>query len=260
MPPSQAATATAEARAATPSAGVLDHVVACTTFASASFGSSRCPGDRAATLLRAHPLPQAGRRRCCPEVPTSGLNCSHRRRPRRHTTPSRRVSLYYARGMSISPPAARLSPALPWFSLPVVIDVETGGSTANSHAYSKSAAVIVTWTPRRAGAGRYRVDARRGVRGIEIVRAFSSKSGIDPDHPFRFALPERQALEHLQAGARGDAADRYQRAILVGHNAAFDLGFLNAAIRRTSHKRSVPSVQLLRHGGAGPDSPTARPY
>ena len=29
-----------------------------------------------------------------------------------------------------------------------------------------------------------------------------------------------------------------QRAILVGHNAAFDLGFLNAAIKRTGHKRS----------------------
>lgn len=28
------------------------------------------------------------------------------------------------------------------------------------------------------------------------------------------------------------------RAILVGHNASFDLGFLNAAIRRTGHKRS----------------------
>jgi len=29
-----------------------------------------------------------------------------------------------------------------------------------------------------------------------------------------------------------------QRAILVGHNAAFDLNFLNAAIRRTGYKRS----------------------
>jgi len=29
-----------------------------------------------------------------------------------------------------------------------------------------------------------------------------------------------------------------QRAILVGHNAAFDIAFLNAAIRRTGHKRS----------------------
>ncbi len=29
-----------------------------------------------------------------------------------------------------------------------------------------------------------------------------------------------------------------QRAVLVGHNAAFDLGFLNAAVRRCAHKRN----------------------
>ena len=28
------------------------------------------------------------------------------------------------------------------------------------------------------------------------------------------------------------------RAVLVGHNAHFDLGFVNAAIKRTGHKRS----------------------
>ena len=33
-------------------------------------------------------------------------------------------------------------------------------------------------------------------------------------------------------------ASHCQRAILVGHNAHFDLGFINAAIRRTGHKRN----------------------
>src|SRR5690606_29937986 len=31
---------------------------------------------------------------------------------------------------------------------------------------------------------------------------------------------------------------RCQRAILVGHNAAFDLAFLNATVRRSEHKRN----------------------
>jgi ribonuclease T len=33
-------------------------------------------------------------------------------------------------------------------------------------------------------------------------------------------------------------ANECQRAVLVGHNAAFDLGFLNAAVRRVGHKRN----------------------
>ena len=42
------------------------------------------------------------------------------------------------------------------------------------------------------------------------------------------------------------------RAILVGHNAAFDLGFLNAAVARADVKRNpVPPVLLLRHRDAG---------
>ena len=69
-------------------------------------------------------------------------------------------------------------------------------------------------------------------RALEIT-------GIDVDHPFRGALDERLALDHLFAPIRA-AARRHgcQRAILVGHNAAFDLGFLNAAVRRVNHKRN----------------------
>ena len=64
-------------------------------------------------------------------------------------------------------------------------------------------------------------------------------NGIDPDHPFREALAEKAALDHLfqpiRAAVKGSAC---KRAILVGHNAFFDLGFINAAVERTAYKRN----------------------
>jgi ribonuclease T len=64
-------------------------------------------------------------------------------------------------------------------------------------------------------------------------------TGNIPDHPFRAALPERQALDLVFRPVRAAMRESgCQRAILVGHNAAFDLGFLNAAVRRTGHKRN----------------------
>jgi ribonuclease T len=124
--------------------------------------------------------------------------------------------------------------------LPVIVDVETGGFDAERDALLEIAVV-----PVRMGADGMLVPdpvvsanvepfpgANIDPRSLEIT-------GIDPDHPFRGALPERQALDHVFAPIRDavKAAD-CQRAVLVGHNAAFDLAFLNAAVRRTGHKRN----------------------
>ena len=64
-------------------------------------------------------------------------------------------------------------------------------------------------------------------------------TGIILDHPFRMAKPEKEALDHVFAAVRS-AVRRHncQRAILVGHNAHFDLNFLNAAVARVQHKRN----------------------
>jgi ribonuclease T len=52
-------------------------------------------------------------------------------------------------------------------------------------------------------------------------------------------LSERQALDHVFNPVRQAMREsECQRAVLVGHNAAFDLGFLNAAVRRCGHKRN----------------------
>jgi ribonuclease T len=64
-------------------------------------------------------------------------------------------------------------------------------------------------------------------------------NGIDPSHPFRFALRETEALLKLFSPIRKALkASGCKRAILVGHNAFFDLGFLNAAVERNNIKRN----------------------
>jgi ribonuclease T len=62
---------------------------------------------------------------------------------------------------------------------------------------------------------------------------------IDPHHPFRFAVPEAEALRTVFKAVRNAVKDTgCSRAILVGHNASFDLSFVNAAVNRNSIKRN----------------------
>ncbi|MEO6966907.1 MAG: ribonuclease T [Rhodanobacteraceae bacterium] len=124
--------------------------------------------------------------------------------------------------------------------LPVVVDVETGGFDAERDALLEVAAVIVGMD----GDGVVFPEPTVSTHVVPFPGAnLDPKSmeitGIDPDHPFRAALPEREALEHVFKPIRAAMkASGCQRAILVGHNAAFDLGFLNAAVRRAGHKRN----------------------
>ena len=75
--------------------------------------------------------------------------------------------------------------------------------------------------------------------GLQIDPKSLEITGIDLDHPFRLAKPEKEALDHVFAAIRA-AVKKHdcQRAILVGHNAHFDLNFLNAAVARVAHKRN----------------------
>ena len=65
-------------------------------------------------------------------------------------------------------------------------------------------------------------------------------TGIDPTHPFRFAIPEQQALHNIFLKINELLVESgCQRAVLVGHNAWFDLAFIQAAIKRC-HLHAVP--------------------
>jgi len=124
--------------------------------------------------------------------------------------------------------------------LPVVMDVETGGFDVERHALLEIAAVIV----RMDEAGFVHPEPVVSTHvdpfpGSELDPRSMEITGIDPGHPFRAAVPERAALDLIFKPVRQAVRDSgCQRAILVGHNAAFDLAVLNATIRRTGHKRS----------------------
>ena len=124
--------------------------------------------------------------------------------------------------------------------LPVVVDVETGGFDATRHALLELAAIPLELDEN----GLLVLGTTSSVHlhpapGTEIDPKSLEITGIDLDHPFRFAKHEKEALDHVFAPVRA-AVKKHgcQRAILVGHNAHFDLNFLNAAVARSGHKRN----------------------
>jgi ribonuclease T len=124
--------------------------------------------------------------------------------------------------------------------LPVVIDVESGGFHAKTDALLEIAAVIVevdnTGRLRRGTTHAYHVKPFEGSR---LDPASLEVNGIDPWHPLRPAIDEADALQRMFREIRTAIRSHgCRRAILVGHNAAFDLGFLNAAVERTGIKRN----------------------
>lgn len=124
--------------------------------------------------------------------------------------------------------------------LPVVVDVETGGFDWNRHALLEIAAVpIDVDADGRLVPGPTTSTHVVPAPGTEIDPKSLEVTGIILDHPFRDAVPERAALDRVFGPVR-EAMKRHgcQRAILVGHNAHFDLNFLNAAVARCGHKRN----------------------
>ena len=124
--------------------------------------------------------------------------------------------------------------------LPVVIDVETGGFVASTDAVLEVAATTV----RMDEDGLLAVHRTHNFHvlpfeGANIEQSALDFTGIDPYHPFREAVSEKDALGDLFGIIRKELREqKCTRAILVGHNAHFDAGFINAAVERCGIKRN----------------------
>jgi ribonuclease T len=124
--------------------------------------------------------------------------------------------------------------------LPVVVDCETGGFNSTTDALLEIAAVMIELTPdgwlKRGATHRYHVQP---FPGANLEPASLAINGIDPHHPLRPAITEKDALTRIFLEVR-NAVRRYDctRAVLVGHNSSFDLGFMNAAAARSGLKRN----------------------
>jgi ribonuclease T len=124
---------------------------------------------------------------------------------------------------------------------PIVIDVETAGFNAQTDALLEIAASILTMD-NNTGALSLDETVQFNVEpfeGANLEKKALEFTGIDPTNPLRGAVSEDKALKEIFKLVRKKMkAAGCQRAVMVAHNAAFDLGFLNAAIERCAIKRS----------------------
>lgn len=124
--------------------------------------------------------------------------------------------------------------------LPVAVDVETGGFNAKTDALLEIAACIL----RMDHFGRLKIAQTIEVqvepfKGSRVEPRSLEFTGIDLDDPGRRPIGENEALRQIFLPVRKELRDTgCNRAVLVGHNPAFDLSFVNAAVERTEYKRN----------------------
>ncbi|WP_017444625.1 ribonuclease T [Gayadomonas joobiniege] len=123
---------------------------------------------------------------------------------------------------------------------PVVIDVETAGFDAQKNALLEIAATMTEMDEEgQLFCGETIQFNIEPFEGSVLEPAALEFNGIDPQHPLRAAVSEQEALKEVFKLIR-KRQKHYdcQRAIMVAHNSAFDMAFVNAAIARTGIKRS----------------------
>lgn len=124
--------------------------------------------------------------------------------------------------------------------LPVVVDVETAGFNAKTDALLEIACIPILMDDTGKFYAGEAVNAHiEPFEGANLEQRALEFTGINPDSPFRKAISEdektamKRIFKHLKTVRQ---QTQCTKCILVGHNAHFDLGFLNAIIERTHTK------------------------
>lgn len=118
--------------------------------------------------------------------------------------------------------------------LPVVIDVETGGGNYQKDALLEIAVRLVDYNDEGLLAPQNSFACHViPFEGSRLDPEAMAVNKIDPYHPFRFAITEVEAIKQLfEFVSNAVHQMKCRRAILVGHNAHFDLSFIQAAAKR----------------------------
>lgn len=119
--------------------------------------------------------------------------------------------------------------------MPVIVDVETSGINPQKNALLEMCIVLVDMD--EAGVFRKQTTYFEHILpfdGAELDAKSLEFNQIDPFQPLRFAVDEKEALQKLFSPInQALKKSKCQRAVLVGHNAWFDLLFIKEAVKRT---------------------------
>lgn len=132
--------------------------------------------------------------------------------------------------------------------LPVVVDVETAGFNSATDALLEIACIPILMDDDGVFYPGEPLNAHiEPFEGANLEQRALDFTGIDPNNPMRKAIAEdekpalRRIFKELKAVRK---ANDCRQCILIGHNAHFDLSFLNAAIERTNSKNHNPFHQF----------------
>ena len=124
--------------------------------------------------------------------------------------------------------------------LPVVVDLETGGFDPINNAILEIAVTLIGQNDKYElvvlDTHRYHIDP---YKDLIVEQESLDFTKIKLDHPLRKAVSEKAALTELfKIINKAKSEYSCSRAILVGHNAHFDLAFIKESIKRNNIKKS----------------------
>lgn len=132
--------------------------------------------------------------------------------------------------------------------LPVVVDVETAGFNSQTDALLEIACIPILLDEHGVFYPGEALNAHiEPFEGANLEPSALAFTGIDPNNPMRKAIAEdeKTALRRIFKGLKEvRRIEDCRQCVLIGHNAHFDLAFLNAAVLRTNSKNHNPFHQF----------------
>jgi ribonuclease T len=130
--------------------------------------------------------------------------------------------------------------------LPIIIDVETAGFDARKDALLELAAIPITIINNKFVQLEHFHDHILPFKNANLDKEALEFNKIDPFHPFRMAKDETKVMVSLDEFINNHLKNQgCKKAILVGHNAWFDLSFINAANKRAKVSSNLHSFSSI---------------